>query len=137
MLHCSQSKTCFISYFTSLANFSWAYLEHCENSCLNTKLKPFRKTRYFLYPYYIWHQNTVYVNEKDPGYPNTQNLWLDLKSTEVGVPIKVASLTHWFPGLFTYKQSIGFCDSVFRITIESGAVLINWRLEFSGNVILT
>ena len=35
------------------------------------------------------------------------------------------------------KQSIGFCDSISGVTMESAAVLKHWRLKFSGNIILT
>ena len=43
---------------------------------------------------------------------------------------------YFFEWFSTFKQSIGFCDSVFGLTMESTAVLKNWRLEFSANVIL-
>ena len=39
----------------------------------------------------------------------------------------------WFS---IHKQSIGFYDSVFGVTMKSAAVLKHWRLKFSGNVTL-
>ena len=53
-------------------------------------------------------------------------------------------LTHWRPRLFsvfewfsTYKQSVGFRDSLYGVTMKSGAVLKHGMLEYSENVILT
>ena len=32
---------------------------------------------------------------------------------------------------------MGFRDSIFKVTMESAAVLKHWRVEFTGNVIVT
>ena len=40
----------------------------------------------------------------------------------------------WFSA---FTRPIGFRDSIFKVTIESAAVLKHWRLEFTGNVIVT
>ena len=44
---------------------------------------------------------------------------------------------HVFEWFFTFTRPIEFRDSIFKVTIESAAVLKHQRLEFTGNVIVT
>ena len=51
---------------------------------------------------------------------------------QLATSVSVVRLSHWYPGLLRFrvifyiqiKQSIGFCDSVSGVTMESTAVLI-------------
>ena len=42
-----------------------------------------------------------------------------------------------FERFSAYTRPMGFRDSIFKVTMESAAVLKHWRLEFTGNVIVT
>ena len=44
---------------------------------------------------------------------------------------------HVFEWFSAFTRPIGPRDSIFKVTIESAAVLKHWRFEFTGNVIVT